>query len=307
MARVNLLVHFTKWNRLFNLHIPYWALWTIGSLILLAVPLFAFLVSDRSRRVVDQTRLVSLERENSILKSKLRDFDRTVRTLKGELSGLAEYDTKLRIATSLELVHPDLRSLGTGGRVEDTLSLALKQHGPSSYAAARNVDEALQHLLDEARFQKKSFQEIENFLDKQEQLRDHTPSIWPCSGWMMSTFGYRHDPFTGKIAMHEGIDVAAPPGTPICASADGYVSFAGPKQGYGLCIEVNHGYGYQTRYAHCQALKVSSGDLVRRGDVVGFVGSSGRTTGPHLHYEVEVSNVKVNPVGYIISEPAILD
>ena len=122
----------------------------------------------------------------------------------------------------------------------------------------------------------------------------------------MSGFGYRIDPFTGQVKMHEGLDIAAPPGTPIIAPADGTIKFAGERRGFGLTLEIDHGYGYTTLYGHCQRIDVEEGNRVTRGDVVAHVGSTGRSTGPHLHYEVRVSQIPVNPIHYILT-PSITD
>jgi len=127
-----------------------------------------------------------------------------------------------------------------------------------------------------------------------------TPSGWPVhGGWMSSNFGLRNDPFTGRRSVHRGVDIASPMGSPIMAMGDGVVTWAGPRTGYGNMVEVNHGQGYSTRYAHASAVLVKVGDVVSRGDVVAKVGSSGRSTGPHLHFEVLKGHQQVDPVGYL--------
>jgi murein DD-endopeptidase MepM/ murein hydrolase activator NlpD len=127
-----------------------------------------------------------------------------------------------------------------------------------------------------------------------------TPAGWPVNGgWMSSSFGPRNDPFTGHRSVHRGVDIASPMGSPIMAMGDGVVTWAGPKTGYGNLVEVNHGQGYATRYAHASAVLVKVGDVVSRGDVVARVGSSGRSTGPHLHFEVLKGRSQVDPVGFL--------
>jgi murein DD-endopeptidase MepM/ murein hydrolase activator NlpD len=123
----------------------------------------------------------------------------------------------------------------------------------------------------------------------------------------MSGFGYRLDPFTGLIKMHEGIDIAAPIGTPIVAPADGTVISAGEKPGFGITVEIDHGYGLVTFYAHLQRYKVESGMNVRRGDIIGYIGTTGKTTGPHLHYEVRLATTPVNPINYILIHATVVD
>ncbi len=132
-----------------------------------------------------------------------------------------------------------------------------------------------------------------------------TPAGWPVNGgWMSSKFGVRNDPFTGRKSIHHGVDIASPMGSSIMAMGDGVVTYAGSKRGYGMMVEVNHGQGYATRYAHASAVTVKVGDVVSRGDVVAKVGTSGRSTGPHLHFEVLKGRGKVDPVGYLQRKPA---
>ena len=139
-------------------------------------------------------------------------------------------------------------------------------------------------------------------LAERESLLNSTPSIKPTRGWYTSRFGYRIDPFTGKPVMHQGLDVAAPPGTPIKAPADGVVSYVGYESGYGKLVAIDHGYGVKTRFAHNSQIFVEVGQKVKRWDVISAVGSTGRSSGPHLHYEVRVHGVPVDPFNYILNQ-----
>ncbi len=118
-------------------------------------------------------------------------------------------------------------------------------------------------------------------------------------GWMSSRFGRRSDPFSGRVAWHKGVDFAGKEGTPIVATGAGVVTYSGERSGYGKMVEINHGNGLSTRYGHAMELLVEPGEIVRTGDVVGKVGSSGRSTGPHVHYEVLKNGAQVNPQPYI--------
>jgi len=136
-------------------------------------------------------------------------------------------------------------------------------------------------------------------IDKQLQTAV-TPAGWPVKGgWMSSGFGPRSDPFTGHRALHLGVDIASPMGSPIFAMADGVVTWSGPRAGYGNMVEINHGQGLSTRYGHASAVTVKVGDVVSRGDVIAKVGSTGRSTGPHVHFEVLRANHQVDPIGYL--------
>lgn len=123
---------------------------------------------------------------------------------------------------------------------------------------------------------------------------------WPVEdGWISSRYGYRTDPFSGKLHRHEGIDFAGDEGEPIRATATGVVTWAGKRSGYGNLVAINHGNGLSTRYGHCKKLLVKPGDIVKAGEVIALMGSTGRSTGPHVHYEVRKNGRPVNPVPYL--------
>jgi murein DD-endopeptidase MepM/ murein hydrolase activator NlpD len=132
------------------------------------------------------------------------------------------------------------------------------------------------------------------------------PSLWPVEGSITSSFGERVDPFNGEGAFHSGLDISVPYGTPVHAPADGVVTYADIMSGYGNLIELDHGHGLSTRYGHLSGFAIASGQHVRRGQVIGYVGATGRTTGAHLHYEVRVQNVPVNPHKYLRTTTAQL-
>jgi murein DD-endopeptidase MepM/ murein hydrolase activator NlpD len=125
------------------------------------------------------------------------------------------------------------------------------------------------------------------------------PTLWPVQGRITGSFGERIDPFSGEGAFHRGVDISSDIGTRIIAPADGVVSFSNIMNGYGRAVMIDHGNGISTLYGHMSGFAVSSGQLVHRGDTIGYVGSSGRSTGPHLHYEVRIFNTPVNPHKYL--------
>lgn len=139
-------------------------------------------------------------------------------------------------------------------------------------------------------------------LSQRESLLSSTPSIKPTRGYYTSRFGYRTDPFTNRPEMNTGLDMAAPPGSPVYAPADGVVSYVGYEAGYGKTVSIDHGYGVVTSYAHNSRVFVEQGQKVHRWDVISAVGSSGRSTGPHLHYEVRIHGIPVDPMNYILNE-----
>ena len=141
-------------------------------------------------------------------------------------------------------------------------------------------------------------------VEKRESLMNATPSIWPVHGWLSAGYGMRSDPFTGKRDFHPGLDISAERGTPILATADGKVEVAAPSGDYGNLVVVDHGFGLVTRYGHLSKFAVWQGREVKRGDLLGYVGATGRATGPHLHYEVLASGKLINPLQLLTGKSA---
>lgn len=141
---------------------------------------------------------------------------------------------------------------------------------------------------------------LDQFLLDKESYLNSTPTILPADGWITSYFGQRMSPWAGRLKMHEGLDVGAPYGTPVVAPADGIVTFSGMKAGFGKFVQIDHGYGIETIYAHNQSLHVRPGQKIKRGTLLAAVGNTGHSTGPHLHYEVRVNGIAVDPLYFIL-------
>jgi murein DD-endopeptidase MepM/ murein hydrolase activator NlpD len=144
-------------------------------------------------------------------------------------------------------------------------------------------------------------QTVRGDVDKRNQLAAATPSIWPTHGWLSSSTGNRADPFTGERDFHPGLDISADKGDPVYSTADGKVVNASAAGNYGNLVIVDHGYGIETRYGHLSAFKVKPGQTVKRGDLLGLVGATGRATGAHLHYEVRANGRILNPLQLLLS------
>ena len=204
-----------------------------------------------------------------------------------------------------------LRLNALGGRLTQMAGLdprefnfeaEVAQGGPESGSAAASpeLSAALSRLSDEIAASEARLKALETLLLDRRLSDAVTPAGWPTEGgYLSSPFGHRADPFTGRIAYHEGVDIAAKLGSPIRAMADGVVSFAGERPQYGRTVEITHARGLVTRYAHTQALLVKVGDKVARGDAIALVGSTGRSTGPHVHVEVLRDGRPVNPAQYL--------
>ncbi|MEM6533670.1 MAG: M23 family metallopeptidase [Myxococcota bacterium] len=173
----------------------------------------------------------------------------------------------------------------TGVNGVDPLALGLEIDRLS--ADAGNIRETLSNLVD--------------YFNDAEQILANTPSVRPSnSPWMTSGFGPRRDPVDGRLMMHKGLDIGGAIGSHIVAPADGVVIFAGSRGGYGRTLVVDHGYGYQTHFAHLSAFAVSVGDRVSRGQLMAYMGSTGKSTGPHLHYEVRLHGRPLDPMRFIL-------
>jgi len=233
---------------------------------------------------------VRLRSENNSLKTQIRYLSKEISLLQERMDSIFHINNQLRLAMGLPEVPEDVKYMGMGGYIS-------KDNSKDRLSAIKNLVEMeyrdLQNL-------KKMVQE------KQEELK-YTPSLLPSYGYMTSGFGYRRDPFTGRMKFHEGLDISAPTGTPVYAPADGIVTFVGIRNGYGLVIEIKHGDRYITRYAHLSESLVRVGQRVQRGDMIARVGNSGRSTGPHLHYEVLKDGVPVNPKRFIILGEVVYD
>lgn len=170
-----------------------------------------------------------------------------------------------------------------------------------------SVASTLNNLIKRVAYQKKSYDEITNFIKNKEVLLASTPAIQPISNKNLnriaSGFGYRIDPVYKTVKMHAGLDFAAPQGTPIYATANGTIQIAGNTgDGYGNHVVINHGYGYETLYGHMYRVKARRGQRIKRGEVIGYVGSTGKSTGPHCHYEVHKNNRPVDPVYFFYND-----
>lgn len=241
--------------------------------------------------------LASLREENQIQRSKLCLFADKISHLENQISRIREFDSKLRVIANLEPPPPS--TLGVGGPTPKDIreEMILQKDQPG---LIQQMKEDLERLSIDARVERTSLQRLEGLLEGKREHLACTPSILPTRGWLSSGFGYRISPFTGTIQMHEGIDISNAIRTPISAPADGLVVKVGREYGYGKVIVINHGYGIITRYGHLHKAHVKIGQKIKRGDLIAEIGNSGRSTGPHLHYEVRVNNVPVDPRKYIL-------
>ena len=245
-----------------------------------------------------------LARENAVLSKELTSIQGRVSQLEGGLGELAKMDSKVRLLAGLDSIDAEVMQAGVGGP-----STASPESSPlwavdstlSKSAFAVRYD--LNALERRATVLKASLNEAADSLTAQHDLLESTPSILPTTGIISSGFSKsRYHPIHQVPLPHEGIDIAAVKGTPIFAAAKGVVVKAEWENGYGQMVEIDHGYGYTTRYGHTSRILVKPGDHVKRGDPIALVGNTGIATAPHLHYEVRVNGKPQNPVGFVIAD-----
>lgn len=235
-----------------------------------------------------EVKIASLEKELN----RMQELDRRIRTIAGLDKGTPE--------TPAAAAQPAL--LGVGGP-EGRLGEAVEDafQGDRERLIEKMFND-LQQIEREMATRQQSFEQLRGFLEQQKSRLAATPSIWPVRGWLTSGYGLRVSPFTGNRQLHEGIDVAGPRGLPVLATADAIVTFSGKLAGFGNAVVLNHGFGFKTFYAHNETNKVRVGQTAKRGQIIATLGSTGYSTGPHLHYEVLVNDAPVNPMKYIIDD-----
>ncbi len=244
-----------------------------------------------------------LRDENLTLRGQLKSVRERIEHIGSTLDRVERFDQKLRAMTMLSDPQRNLAMGPTESEPGMTAPATETQFTQlTSLESSKALTGRLDRLSAEATRQEQSLQELQAYFQDQKSLLASTPSLWPARGWVTSDFGQRLDPYTADRVMHAGMDIAAPHGKEVFAPSDGTVVFAGREGGYGNVIVIDHGYGIKTRYGHLAKLLVKAGDRVKRGAHIAAVGNTGRSTGPHLHYEVRVNGIPQNPRKFILEE-----
>jgi murein DD-endopeptidase MepM/ murein hydrolase activator NlpD len=220
-----------------------------------------------------------------------------LQTALDDLGGRAALDPALKSAMDKLPAIVKSRAMGggdtAGGRGSEAAGLAM-------LPSLNSPEDTFGLLRDLLRGLESRLQSVQSGVDKRNKLAAATPSIWPAAGWLTSSMGNRRDPFTGGADFHPGLDISADRGTPVHATADGTVVHATAYGAYGNLVRIDHGFGLESRYGHLQTITVGVGAQVRRGDRIGTVGTTGRSTAPHLHYEVRVNDRLLNPLQFLL-------
>jgi septal ring factor EnvC (AmiA/AmiB activator) len=241
-----------------------------------------------------------LRQETQNQRSQIQFFSARIEDLEKQLSKLKEFDRKIRIIANLERGQETIPSMGMGGPSPSDIRDKLKKEKDDA-GLVHQMRSDVERLQSEAMSREDSLSELEKLLQVKREMLTHTPSIWPVQGWVTSGFGFRTNPFTGLTQMHEGLDISNRVGTPIIAPANGIISDVGNDNAVGKVVVIFHGFGMTSRYGHLNKVFVKVGQRVKRGDKIAEVGMTGKTTGPHLHYEVKINGVPINPARYILN------
>lgn len=254
-----------------------------------------------------------LKDDNIQLRAQLKLLRDRVDTVSDTLERIERFSVKLKAITQLSDTERSLAigPLQAGERIDEGPSA--KHEVKFAVGESDREDEPIDSELSaalltarlddqsaDARKKEEDLRELQEYFEDQKTLLATTPSIWPARGWVTSKFGVRNDPYTDKQVMHKGLDVAGPIGTTVLSPSEGYVIYAAFRNGYGNAIVIDHGFGVQSHFGHLSEFRVKAGDKVMRGQQIGAIGNSGRSTGPHLHYEVRVHGIPQNPQKFIL-------
>jgi murein DD-endopeptidase MepM/ murein hydrolase activator NlpD len=246
---------------------------------------FSLLAASSENRV--------LKEENAQLRSQILLVQEKVAHISSTLDRVERFDAKLRTAVT-QLQDPE-KNLAVGPLEAPPPQAAVPGPAPAGTEPAAALPGKLDSLATAATRQESSLTELQEYFEDRKSLLASTPSIWPTRGWLTSEFGVRVDPYSSERTMHRGVDIATAHGAEVVAPSDGTVVFAGVEGSYGKVLVLDHGYGVKTRYGHLAEIFVAPGERVKRGARIGAVGNTGRSTGPHLHYEVRVDGIPENP------------
>jgi murein DD-endopeptidase MepM/ murein hydrolase activator NlpD len=241
-----------------------------------------------------------LQVENGSYRAATGELTTQIQSLEGVINDLGERasidPTQARAMAKLPAI---IKAHATGGNQKQnalvsSIASASLSTPEDTFGVLRSV---LQSLESRLRY-------VRHDVEQREELAAATPSIWPAHGWITGTFGGRTDPFTGEAGFHQGLDISLEKGSPVYATADGTVESAAYSGDYGNLIVLEHGFGLTTRYGHLSGFAVKEGQPVNRGEVIGYVGATGRATGPHLHYEILTNGQLLNPL-QLLTQPAV--
>ncbi|MCD6292867.1 MAG: M23 family metallopeptidase [Deltaproteobacteria bacterium] len=241
-----------------------------------------------------------LAKQNYELEKQIDFFSQRMSDASDLLTKLKESNAQVKVLANLAVVPGQIEIRNVGGPDPLAAELTVSSIDVERKQQLARMHRELQRLELDITREEGELGHLSTYLKEQQTLLNFTPSVWPVRGWISSRFGYRVSSLTGRRELHKGLDIVNRRGTPVVVTADGQVIFAGYKGGYGKVVIIDHGLGKVTKYGHLSKISVHNGDSVVRGQELGLLGSTGRSTGPHLHYEVVVNGKAVNPVDYLL-------
>ncbi len=270
----------------------------------------AALISYVAFQFIGSPREKLLAQQNKAMNDNYKELEQDLKSIQQQMKELEKRDNDVYRAIFEAAPVPDsARAKELEVKQEIAKVEKIKDH-----QLVASITNTLNILKNRITAQKKSYEQVEDLVKNKEQLLSHTPAIQPVSNKDLSRiasgFGSRIDPVYKTVKFHYGLDFAAPQGTPIYATADGTITTAGSTgNGYGNHVIINHGYGYETLYGHMVRVKARNGQIIKRGEVIGWVGSTGKSTGPHCHYEVHKYGDKIDPIYFFYNDltPAQFD
>jgi len=272
----------------------------LGIACIIGLIAFSIILSHQYLDLKDQLTDLNRLRQKTVKQDvQIYAFADKIRHLQQEIVKLTQNTKNLRALTQETQELKRATSLALGGSDSAMASLKGGQQ-VSQDALIRQLHLDLDGLLAQISYLEQKQHELGKYFEDTRSLLASTPTLMPTRGWISSGFGYRLHPLTQQREFHRGIDISAHLGTPVVAPADGIVISKTRQSGYGLMVVINHGYGIITRYGHLHKAYVKPGQRVKRGECIAEVGKSGRTTGPHLHYEIVRNRIPVNPIRYLV-------
>ena len=277
---------------------------TVIAISLLSIILFAsilFFTTEFLTQFLYQAKLREVREKNQSLVAVLTDLQTNLDLMQKDMAELEDKDKALRTYANLPLIDQDIRRVGVGGSAMNRTS-NLEMLVPDIDAKISDIEMNISELRRKVRLEKESYTAIYNTIKDNSQRLSSIPSIRPLEGGYLNTgLGYRNDPFSGEIRFHHGLDISSNKGMPVYATANGRVVSASKLGNYGNTIKINHSHGYHTFYAHLHKILVKRGQEIKRGDLIGQVGNTGRSTASHLHYEVHYFGTPQDPEHYFLA------
>jgi murein DD-endopeptidase MepM/ murein hydrolase activator NlpD len=302
-------------------------LWVLGLLVVVLSAIIVDYVTLLSQSIENKR----LHSENTELRSQFQVVEGKLSSLEAALDRIKVFSTKLKLITAVneperslslamgplsrtnqtidELSEKDSQRMPASKIAEEPLLKEKRLQGLAAGELAKEEDHdyakltvRIDQVAKQGQLREQNVKELWTSLQDSSALLASTPSTRPTQGWFTSKFGYRVSPNTDKPVMHEGLDIEGAPGASVYAPADGVVTFAGYDASLGKMVVIDHGYGVETRYGHNSQIRVSAGQKIKHGDLISAVGNTGRSTGPHLHYEVRVHGEPVDPINYILND-----